>query len=149
MLKERLLLLEIGETLGYPRLAYGRTIRVPHDKRISQGKEGWEKFCSHAHASRLPAALRLAKVLRDNGTPKFHPLTGREMGLVEDILIGAIAVRDNLSPTPRGISLVDDIEPATTILKPLTKEQRRAANKAAWAARPRGADGKRRKPQAS
>jgi hypothetical protein len=77
-LKERVELLDAGERLGYPRLGYGRSTKIPHDKRIPQGKDGWEKFCTHAHVRRILPALRIARVLRDNNVEVFHPLSGRE-----------------------------------------------------------------------
>lgn len=152
MLKERMLLLELGESLGYPRLGYARpTGRDRRDlRRIPQGKAAWESFCAHAHASRLPAALRIARMLRDNGVAKFHPLSGQEVmpngtavrtaRPLADMIAGAPA-----SPSPAPV-LIDDIEPAPAPAKPLSKEERRARNKAAWAARPRDAAGKRRAP---
>ena len=68
-LKERVELLAVGEAIGFPRLAYGRSTKIPHDKRIPAGKAQWEKFCAHAHTTRIPPALRIAKVLHENRTP--------------------------------------------------------------------------------
>jgi hypothetical protein len=79
LLKERMELLEVGAALGYPRLGYGRSTKIPHDKRIPQGQSGWEKFCAHAHSLRILPALRIGRVLRDNGVMKYHPLAGAEM----------------------------------------------------------------------
>lgn len=77
-LKERVELLEAGEKLGYPRLGYGRSTKIPHDKRIPPGQQGWETFCAHAHIRRILPALRIARVLRDNNVMPFHPLSGAE-----------------------------------------------------------------------
>lgn len=78
-LKERVELLEIGERLGFPRLGYGRSTKIPHDRRIPQGQPGWEKFCQHAHVRRIMPALRIGRVLRDNNVEVFHPLSGAEL----------------------------------------------------------------------
>ena len=152
MLKERMLLLELGEALGYPRLGYARpTGRDRRDlRRIPQGKAAWESFCAHAHASRLPAALRIARMLRDNGVAKFHPMSGAESKpTFVDGDSTRLIVKMNTETgeiTHVSSALVDDIEPVPPPAKPLSKEERRAANKAAWAARPRDAAGERRAP---
>jgi hypothetical protein len=77
MLKERVELLAIGEALGYPRLGIGHA--AGRKQSIRAGQAEWEKFAAHAHTTRIPAALRVGRVLRDNGVMKFHPLSGREM----------------------------------------------------------------------
>jgi hypothetical protein len=157
MLKERMLLLEIGEALGYPRLVYSRPTKTPFNRDpewsmynirrtetdrtypsvIAQSRDGWERFCGHAHAMRIPIALKIARMLHDNGVAKFHPLLGREMMPVEP----AMAAEAPAPPpsAPASGAFVDDIEPA----KPLSKEEKRARNKAAWAARPRVKQGRR------
>lgn len=78
-LKERVELLEAGEKLGYPRLGYGRSTKIPHDRRIPQGQQGWETFCAHAHIRRVLPALRIARVLRDNNVVPYHPPSGAEV----------------------------------------------------------------------
>jgi len=83
-LKERVELLEIGEKLGYPRLGYGRSTKIPHDKRIPAGQHGWETFCAHAHVRRILPALRIGRVLRDNNVQVFHPLSNAEMAQAPD-----------------------------------------------------------------
>lgn len=82
-LKERMELLEIGEALGYPRLGYGRSTKIPHDKRIPAGQPGWEKFCAHAHVNRILPSLRIARVLHQNGIAKYHPLSGAESAVAD------------------------------------------------------------------
>lgn len=120
-LKERVELLEAGEKLGYPRLGYGRSTKIPHDKRIPAGQEGWEKFCAHAHIRRVLPALRIARVLRDNNVTPYHPLSGAEVKEVmpngsagsqpehrtrpDDMTAGAPA-----APTP-ALDLLDDVLP--------------------------------------
>lgn len=87
-LNERMELLEIGEALGWPRLGYGRSSKIPHDKRIPAGQVGWEKFCAHAHVNRILPALRIGRVLHINGVNKYHPLSGAEApapNLIEEI----------------------------------------------------------------
>jgi hypothetical protein len=84
-LRERMELLEIGEKLGWPRLGYGRSTKIPHDKRIPQGKAGWEKFCAHAHVRRIYPALRIGRVLRDNNVEVFHPLSGKEVAVTVEV----------------------------------------------------------------
>jgi hypothetical protein len=86
-LKERVELLEAGEKLGYPRLGYGRSTKIPHDKRIPQGQSGWELFCAHAHIRRILPALRIARVLRDNGVTPYHPLSGQEMAAKQPVAV--------------------------------------------------------------
>lgn len=77
-LKERMELLDIGEKLGWPRLGYRRSTKIPHDGRIPAGKDEWEKFAGHAHVRRVLPALRVGRVLRDNNVEVFHPLSGAE-----------------------------------------------------------------------
>src|SRR5260221_13228462 len=76
-LRERVELLEVGEALGHPRLGYGRSTKIPHDRRIPAGKEQWEKFAAHAHVRRLLPALRISRVLRDNKVIPYNPPGGR------------------------------------------------------------------------
>jgi hypothetical protein len=71
MLKERVELLAIGEVLGYPRLGIGH--RDGHKLAIKAGQPGWEQFAGHAHTTRIPAALRIGRILRDNGVTPYNP----------------------------------------------------------------------------
>jgi hypothetical protein len=74
MLKERVELLSIGETLGFPRLAYGPPRHEGERKRtIPAGQPNWEKFCAHAHSTRIPAALRNGRILKDAGIVPYNP----------------------------------------------------------------------------
>lgn len=74
MLKERVELLSIGEVLGFPRLAYGPPKHEGERKRtIPAGQVGWEKFCAHAHSTRIPAALRNSRILKDAGIVPYNP----------------------------------------------------------------------------
>jgi hypothetical protein len=82
MLRERYELLECGEALGWPALKSkiakvkaGRTGLSPNDRGY------WEDFAKYAPATKLVSIWRIAKILRDNNIPKFHPLSGREMAL--------------------------------------------------------------------
>jgi hypothetical protein len=117
-LKERVELLEIGEGLGYPRLGYGRSTKVPHDKRIKAGKDGWEQFCAHGHLTRILPALRIGRVLRDNNVEVFHPLSGKEVmpnegsstGLPADTMTGALTeVGLGILAGAPALDLLDDI----------------------------------------
>lgn len=122
-LKERVELLEAGEKLGYPRLGYGRSTKIPHDKRIPAGKEGWEKFAAHAHVRRIYPALRIARVLRDNNVIPYNPPSGRAQGVAtseersspqsvvstEDTARGAVPSTVE-SPSPAA-DLLDDVLP--------------------------------------
>jgi len=71
MLKERIELLAIGEAIGYPRLGIGRS----NGRKLSirAGQSNWEQFCGHAHTTRIPAALRIGRILRDNGIKPYNP----------------------------------------------------------------------------
>ena len=71
MLRERVELLEIGEALGFPRLGIGHS--NGRKWSIRAGQSEWEKFCGHAHTTRIPAALRIGRVLRDNGVTPYNP----------------------------------------------------------------------------
>ena len=71
MLKERVELLAIGEAIGYPRLGIGH--RDGKKLAIKAGQPGWEQFCGHAHTTRIPAALRIGRILRDNGVMPYNP----------------------------------------------------------------------------
>lgn len=72
MLKERVELLAIGEAIGYPRLGIGHNT---DGKRLAirAGQPEWEKFCGHAHTTRIPAALRIGRILRDNHVTPYNP----------------------------------------------------------------------------
>jgi hypothetical protein len=72
MLKERVELLAIGEAIGYPRLGIGQASGRKLSIRAGQGE--WEKFCGHAHTTRIPAALRIGRILRDNHVMPYNPL---------------------------------------------------------------------------
>jgi hypothetical protein len=74
MLKERVELLAIGEAIGYPRLGIGH--RDGKKLAIKAGQPGWEQFCGHAHTTRIPAALRIGRILRDNGVTPYNPPRG-------------------------------------------------------------------------
>lgn len=71
MLKERIELLAIGEAIGYPRLGIGQSNGRKHS--IRAGQSNWEQFCGHAHTTRIPAALRIGRILRDNGIRPYNP----------------------------------------------------------------------------
>ena len=73
MLKERVELLAIGEAIGYPRLGIGH--RDGKKLAIRAGQSEWEKFCGHAHTTRIPAALRIGRILRDNHVTPYNPRT--------------------------------------------------------------------------
>jgi hypothetical protein len=110
-LKERVELLEIGEKLGYPRLGYGRSTKIPHDKRIPQGQDGWERFCAHAHIRRVLPALRIGRVLRDNNVTVYHPLSGREVAVTQPITLATVMVSANPPTATSGhvpLDLLDD-----------------------------------------
>jgi len=92
-------LLENGEALGYPRLGYGRSSKIPHDKRIKSGKDGWESFCAHAHVNRILPALRISRVLRANNVVKYNPPRG-EVAVVQG---------------PLTVSSIGDFEDGATI----------------------------------
>jgi hypothetical protein len=117
-LKERVELLEAGEKLGYPRLGYGRSTKIPHDKRIPQGQPGWETFCAHANIRRILPALRIARVLRDNNVIPYHPLSGRELAPAVIPPEPAIAYQPGVTvatPVAAG-DLLDDIIGAPAIM---------------------------------
>jgi len=129
-LKERVELLEAGEKLGYPRLGYGRSTKIPHDKRIPQGQPGWETFCAHAHIRRILPALRIARVLRDNNVIPYHPLSAKE-------LAPAVTLAVDAEPGPRvevsglavgngAVDLLDDIigAPAIVPVQPAPRKKR-------------------------
>lgn len=105
-LKERVELLEAGEKLGYPRLGYGRSTKIPHDKRIPQGQRGWEMFCAHAHIRRVLPALRIARVLRDNNVEVFHPISGAE---VREVVMVESNVPDVNASVGTPVDILSDI----------------------------------------
>lgn len=74
-LADRLQLLAYGEKLGYPRIGYGPP-RVAGGRKqaIKLGQTEWEKFCAHAHTTRIPPALRVARILVSAGIKPFNPL---------------------------------------------------------------------------
>jgi hypothetical protein len=129
-LKERVELLEAGEKLGYPRLGYGRSTKIPHDKRIPQGQPGWETFCAHAHIRRILPALRIARVLRDNNVIPYHPLSGKELApavtLAVDAEPGPPVEVIGLAVGTRGVDLLDDIigAPAIVPVQPAPRKKR-------------------------
>jgi len=108
MLRERVELLAIGEAIGYPRLGIGHPING-RKMSIRAGQSEWERFAAHAHTSRIPAALRIGRILRDNGVTPFHPLSGAEMP-VERISRDEATqiVLASLAPAP---DLLEDIAP--------------------------------------
>lgn len=103
MLKERVELLAIGESLGYPRLGIGHPING-RKQSIRAGQGEWERFAAHAHSTRIPAALRIGRVLRDNGVVKFHPLSGAEMPAPPLVLVNELAAAE-----PPPLDLLDEI----------------------------------------
>jgi len=106
MLKERVELLAIGEALGWPRLGIGHPINGKKQS-IRAGQEGWERFAAQAHTSRIPAALRIGRVLRDNGVQPFHPLSGAEIAPPMYMTPQGPAITVNPAP-----DLLDEITPA-------------------------------------
>jgi hypothetical protein len=113
-LKERMELLELGEALGFPRLGYGRSSKIPHDKRIPAGQSGWEKFCAHAHVNRILPALRISRVLREHGVKKYNPLEDAETNR---------HVTDPVTPVARMTDeQFSDLMQAATISADLTEE---------------------------
>ena len=80
MLKERVELLGLGEAMGFPRLGYGN--KAGKKLSIPAGDREWERFCHHGHTLRIIPALRVAKVLSENGIAKFHPMSSREVDRV-------------------------------------------------------------------
>ena len=124
-LKERVELLEIGEKLGYPRLGYGRSTKIPHDKRIPQGQDGWEKFCAHAHVRRILPALRIGRVLRDNNVMVFHPLSGREVAVTQPI---TVTIQD-VEVHPDLLDEVPDLPPAPLVTPSVPPRRKRGGHK--------------------
>jgi hypothetical protein len=116
MLKERVELLEIGEALGYPRLGIGHSNGRKHSIRAGQSE--WEKFCAHAHTTRIPAALRIGRILRDNGVIKFNPLAsvtveavtpqGRPAGVTDKSEAATVPQASGIGSTPPP-DLLDDV----------------------------------------
>lgn len=104
MLKERVELLSIGETLGFPRLAVGRTVNGTK-LSIRAGQAQWERFCAHAHSTRVPAALRIGRILRDAGVTPYNP-------------------RSSVTPTP---ALLEEITPPVAPPPPTARHLRAAA----------------------
>jgi hypothetical protein len=142
-LKERVELLEIGEALGYPRLGYGRSTKIPHDKRIPAGKDGWEKFTAHAHVTRLLPALRIGRVLRDNGVVPFHPPSGRDLAPPEDRWSFSIPVAASntvtLNPTVEEDILADiALDSRPTVVAVKTSDAPPRVQKGGHKRRPRG-----------
>lgn len=129
-LRERMELLEIGEKLGWPRLGYGRSTKIPHDKRIPQGKDGWEKFAAHAHVRRIYPALRIGRVLRDNNVEVFHPLTGAETAralndVPPDLLSDIDPFVSPLDAAVAAIKAVATLEPSVTVVTVSTTPRRK------------------------
>jgi hypothetical protein len=100
MLKERVELLAIGEVLGYPRLGIGHSNGTKHS--IKAGQPGWEQFAGHAHTTRIPAALRIGRILRDNGVTPYNPKAERYVIKIDEPMPELIAIR------PTKVILLDD-----------------------------------------
>lgn len=129
MLKERVELLAIGETLGYPRLGIGRA----NGKRLAirAGQSEWEKFCGHAHTTRIPAALRIGRILRDNGVTPYNPKAEQAVTVTEvaDRMLAMLPVKE-----PIGVIRLDDpTEEAQAMVVP--KRSKNALRQARWRAK--------------
>lgn len=128
MLKERVELLSIGETLGFPRLAVGRTTNGTK-LAIRAGQAQWERFCAHAHSTRIPAALRIGRILRDNGITPYNPRSSVTFpkGLGEAV-IDSVAFGDVVVELEHvGADLLEEITPPVVPPPPTARHLRAAA----------------------
>lgn|SRR5487761_222883 len=135
MLRERLELLQIGEAIGYPRLGIGQSNGRKHS--IRAGQSNWEQFCGHAHTTRIPAALRIGRILRDNGIRPYNPLAPAQVFPPPEV--------ENVEEPAEmtvGLDLVEsffDPKPPDPMVKP--KRSAAAIRQARWRANKKNAHG--------
>jgi hypothetical protein len=139
MLKERVELLAIGEAIGYPRLGIGQS----NGRRLSirAGQSEWEKFCGHAHTTRIPAALRIGRILRNNNITPYNP------GVAARPVAPTTAEENVEEPQPEivvGLDLVESFfdpkpPPADEMVKP--KRSSAAIRQARWREKQKAAKG--------
>jgi hypothetical protein len=124
MFKERVELLAIGEAIGYPRLGIGHNTDGKK-LAIRAGQPEWEKFCGHAHTTRIPAALRIGRILRDNHVTPYNPRTEAR------VVTPQVMEEDVEEPQPEmtvGLDLVEAFfDPKPPQTDPMVKPKRSSA----------------------
>jgi hypothetical protein len=128
MLKERVELLAIGEVLGYPRLGIGQSNGNKH--AIRAGQVEWEKFAGHAHTTRIPAALRIGRILRDYGIIPFNPRVDALKAAPVAVELPEESVSGELAARPHYVIQLDEPMPELIMVKP--KRSSAAIRQARW-----------------
>jgi hypothetical protein len=134
MLRERVELLAIGEAIGYPRLGIGH--RDGKKLAIRAGQSEWEKFCGHAHTTRIPAALRIGRILRDNHVTPYNPRTEPRVTAINgNVLTVTRGEPDTSEAVPVVVIGLDD--PIDEMVKP--RRSSAAVRQARWRERQKAA----------